>query len=68
MKALDKVEGGSSVVFPVTNIATVAGSTLLSVIFFREHLNKFNRLGLVFACLCIVFIYLLKIKSLLNLG
>jgi hypothetical protein len=39
MKALDKVEGGSSVVFPVTNIATVAGSTLLSVIFFREHLE-----------------------------
>ena len=68
MKALDKVEGGSSVVFPVTNIATVAGSTLLSVIFFREHLNKYNRLGLVFACLCIAFIYLLKIKGLLNLS
>ncbi|MCW3126762.1 MAG: EamA-like transporter family [Bacteroidetes bacterium] len=68
MKALDKVEGGSSVVFPVTNIATVGGATLLSVIFFKEHLNKYNRLGLVFACLCIVFIYLLKIKALLNLG
>lgn len=68
MKALDKVEGGSSVVFPVTNIATVGGATLLSVIFFKEHLNKYNKLGLLFACLCIVFIYLLKIKALLNLG
>ena len=68
MKALDKVEGGSSVVFPVTNIATVGGATLLSVIFFKEHLNKYNKLGLVFACLCIVFIYLLKIMALLNLG
>ena len=66
MKALDNVEGGSSVVFPVNNIATVAGSTLLAVIFYREHLNKWNRLGLVFAGLCIVFIYLLKIFPSLN--
>lgn len=68
MNALDQVEGGSSVVFPVTNIATVAGSTLLSVIFFREHLNRYNRLGLVFAFLCIIFIYLLKLQNLLQLG
>jgi drug/metabolite transporter (DMT)-like permease len=67
IKALAHVEGGSSVVFPVTNIATVAGSTLLSVLIFREHLNRPNRLGLVFAGLCIAFIYLPQIKTLLGL-
>ena len=64
MKALDQVPGGSSVVFPVTNIATVIGSTLLSVLIFREHLNRSNRLGLVFAALCIFFIYLPQIAGL----
>ena len=66
MKALDHVEGGSSVVFPVNNIAIVAGSTLLSVIFYREHLNKYNKLGLAFAGLCVIFIYLPKLLVLLN--
>jgi multidrug transporter EmrE-like cation transporter len=66
MKALDHVPGGSSVVFPVTNIATVAGSTLLSVVIFREHLNRPNLIGLVFAGLCIVFIYLPQIMGLMR--
>ena len=66
LKALAHVEGGSSVVFPVTNIATVAGSTLLSVLIFREHLNRPNRLGLVFAGLCIAFIYLPQIRAVLG--
>ena len=61
MKALDHFHDGSSIVFPVVNIATVAGSTLLSVIIFREHLNRANRLGLLFAGLCIAFIYLPQI-------
>lgn len=64
LKALSHVQGGSSVVFPVTNIATVAGSTLLSVVIFKEHLNFKNRLGLVFAALCIVFIYLPQLAAL----
>ena len=67
MKALDKVPGGSSVVFPITNIATVIGSTLLSVIIFREYLNRSNRLGLVFAGLCIAFIYMPQILGLFHL-
>jgi drug/metabolite transporter (DMT)-like permease len=66
MKALDQVPGGSSVVFPITNIATVIGSTLLSVIIFREHLNRSNRLGLVFAGLCIAFIYMPQILGLFH--
>ena len=66
MKSLDHVPGGSSVVFPVTNIATVAGSTLLSVVIFREHLNRPNRLGLVFAGLCIAFIYLPQIMGMMK--
>ncbi len=67
MKSLDHVEGGSSVVFPVVNIATVAGSTLLSVLIFREHLNRSNRLGLVFAGLCIAFIYMPQIIGLFGI-
>jgi len=63
MKALSHLPGGSSVVFPVVNIATVAGSTLLSVLIFREHLNRANKLGLVFAGLCILFIYLPEIMA-----
>jgi drug/metabolite transporter (DMT)-like permease len=66
MKALDQVPGGSSVVFPVVNIATVAGSTLLSVLIFRERLNRANRLGLAFAGLCIAFIYLPQILALIK--
>lgn len=66
MKALDHVEGGSSVVFPVTNIATVAGSTLLSVLIFREHLNRANWLGMAFAGLCIVFIYLPQLTGMFH--
>jgi drug/metabolite transporter (DMT)-like permease len=66
MKALDQVPGGSSVVFPVTNIATVAGSTLLSVLIFREHLNRANRWGIAFAGLCIAFIYLPQIMSIFH--
>lgn len=66
MKALDNMPGGSSVVFPVVNIATVAGSTLLSVLIFREHLNRANRFGLAFAGLCIAFIYLPQILALIK--
>ena len=66
MKALDIVEGGSSVVFPINNIATVVVSTLLSVLFFKEHLNRYNRLGIVFAMLCIFFLYFPQLVSLLN--
>jgi drug/metabolite transporter (DMT)-like permease len=58
LKALAHVAGGSSVVFPVANIATVAGATLLSVLFFKEHLNLYNRIGLAFGVLCVLFIYL----------
>ena len=66
MKALDHFHGGSSIVFPVVNIATVAGSTLLSVVIFREHLNRTNRLGLLFAGLCIAVIYLPQILALIK--
>ncbi len=66
MKALDKVEGGSSVVFPITNIATVAGSTLLSVVFFGEYISRLNMLGMLFAGVCIFFIYLPQIMVLFH--
>jgi len=66
MKALDHMPGGSSVVFPVVNIATVAGSALLSVLIFHEQINRANRIGLIFAGLCIVFIYMPQIAALLS--
>lgn len=60
LKALNVTPGGSSVVFPISNIATVAFSTFLSVLFFKEKLSKLNLLGLGFSALCIVLIALSK--------
>lgn len=57
LRALGQAPGGSAVVFPVVNMATVAGSTLLSVFIFGEELNRYKRAALLFAALCILFIY-----------
>lgn len=53
LRALNEVPGGSSVVFPLSNIATVAGSTLLSVLIFKEKLSALNWAGMAAALLCI---------------
>ncbi|MFN8310379.1 MAG: EamA family transporter [Chitinophagales bacterium] len=53
LRALNEVKGGSSVVFPISNIAAVAGSTLLSILFFKERLSRLNWLGMLAALGCI---------------
>ncbi len=49
LKALSLVHWGSSVVFPVSNLGTVALATVAGIVFFKERVSKLNLLGLVFA-------------------
>jgi drug/metabolite transporter (DMT)-like permease len=58
LKALATVSWGSSVVFPVSNLGTVAAATFAGIIFFKEKLSKLNMLGLAFAVVSIVLIIL----------
>ncbi len=53
LKALGAVSWGSSVIFPVMNLGTVAFASLAGVLFFREKISKVNLAGLFFAALSI---------------
>lgn len=53
LKALAAVSWGSSVLFPVMNLGTVAFATIAGVLMFREKISKINLLGLFFAALSI---------------
>lgn len=53
LKALGAVTWGSSVIFPVMNLGTVAFASLAGVVFFREKISKVNLAGLFFAALSI---------------
>lgn len=53
LKALATVPWGSSVVFPVSNLGTVALATLAGIVFFKEKISKLNMLGLAFAAVSI---------------
>jgi drug/metabolite transporter (DMT)-like permease len=56
--ALVAVSWGSSVVFPVSNLGTVAFATLVSYIAFKERLSPINLMGLVCAAIAIILIVL----------
>ncbi|MBK7150006.1 MAG: DMT family transporter [Bacteroidetes bacterium] len=56
LKALANVSWGSSVVFPVSNLGTVAVATLTGIILFKEQLSRINILGLIFAAASIILI------------
>lgn len=56
LKALAEVNWGSSVVFPVANLATVGVATLAGIIFFKEKLSLLNQLGLLCAAISIALI------------
>ncbi len=56
LKALATVTWGSSVVFPISNLGTVALATVAGIIFFKEQLSKTNLLGFLFAVVSIVLI------------
>ncbi len=57
MKALNEKVIEKTVLFPVANVAIVALTTVLSIIFFKEKLSKQNWLGIV---LCLMFILLIS--------
>ena len=56
LEALATISWGSSVVFPVSNLGTVAVATLAGILFFKEKISKINLLGLAFAVVSIVLI------------
>jgi drug/metabolite transporter (DMT)-like permease len=56
MKTLEYSNLESSVVFPVNNISIVILSSLISFLFFKEHFNTKNKLGIAFSVLAIVLI------------
>ncbi|MFN8322989.1 MAG: hypothetical protein U0T74_10055 [Chitinophagales bacterium] len=58
LKALAGVSWGSSVVFPVSNLGTVAVATVAGVLFFKERISRVNFVGLIFALLSILLIIL----------
>lgn len=59
LKALSALHTwGSSVVFPVTNLGTVAFASLVGYIAFKERISKINLFGLAFAAIAIIFIVL----------
>lgn len=53
LKALATVSWGSSVVFPVSNLGTVAAATGIGVLFFNETISRTNAIGLLLAALSI---------------
>ncbi len=58
LKALATLSWGSSVVFPVSNLGTVAVASVTGFVVFKEKISKVNLLGLIFAVVAIVFIIL----------
>jgi len=58
LKALSAVKWGSSVVFPISNLGTVALTTLIGILFFKEKISRINFVGLLAAAGAIVLIIL----------
>ena len=53
-KALDAYENNGALFYPVFNICIILGSTLASVLLFRERLRNLNLLGLLLAVFALV--------------
>jgi len=58
LKALATLNWGSSVIFPISNLGTVAVATVVSFIVFKEKISKVNLTGLAFAAAAIILIVL----------
>ena len=58
LKALATLNWGSSVIFPVSNLGTVAVATVVSFVAFKEQISKVNLIGLAFAAVAIILIVL----------
>lgn len=58
LKALGTMSWGSSVIFPVSNLSTIACSAFAAFIIFKERISKINLLGLTLAIVSIIVIIL----------
>ena len=47
---------GAIIVFPILNIGVVLASSILSWLFYKEHISKINWLGIILACVSIFLI------------
>ena len=56
LKALAESGWESAIVFPISNLGTVAVATVISIIFFREKPSRINFIGLMFAVASILVI------------
>ncbi|MES2622195.1 MAG: EamA family transporter [Bacteroidota bacterium] len=56
LKALENMSWGSSVIFPVSNLSTIAISTVAAFILFKERVSTINLTGLAFAGASIILI------------
>lgn len=62
LKALATLSWGSSVIFPVANLGTVACASITGFIVFKEKISRVNMLGLLFAVVAITFIILSEVS------
>jgi drug/metabolite transporter (DMT)-like permease len=58
LKALETMNWGSSIIFPVSNLSTIACSAIAAFIFFKERISRINMAGLGFAVASIILIIL----------
>jgi drug/metabolite transporter (DMT)-like permease len=58
LRALETMNWGSSVIFPVSNLSTIACSTIAAFILFKERISPMNLVGLGFAFASIILIIL----------
>jgi drug/metabolite transporter (DMT)-like permease len=58
LMALETMAWGSAIIFPVSNLSTIAISTIAAYIIFKERSSKINLIGLGFAALSIILIIL----------
>ena len=63
LKALVNLSWGSSVIFPIINLGTVAFATIAGFIAFKEKISGINFIGLVFAAISIILIVLSNFHS-----
>ncbi|MCX6185374.1 MAG: EamA family transporter, partial [Bacteroidetes bacterium] len=56
LKTLSAFHSSSAIVFPVNNIGVLAASSLVSILFFKEKMNKFNWYGLSLSVISIILI------------
>jgi multidrug transporter EmrE-like cation transporter len=56
LKTLSAFHNTSAVVFPVNNIGILAASSLVSILFFKEKMNKLNWYGLLLSVVSIILI------------